>query len=331
MKPIWILAIACGLLVMAAGAAAAQRIDVIKPEIKLESLQVFPHEGSANKLSAVYTYPNVKNIDVLLRFEVSGLSTEQKAVAFLAMAANGVTLAKHKEKLMVLSGRYEITVPEMLDLSRVFGEKEVTLSLELAVTGAGSVREEKSFRVKGRDLPKVEVLDYLLMPGRYSGYNEFTPGETADGEIVYKLTDAQEADIEIRILGVVDDESSFTIDPRDDYQRYDAYWDLMDGPRRDGIYMLDFEAYLPRYFYRSGAVRHDFTIYVVFLAEGQIIRLIGRQETIVDYRPGTGREADDELMRVLQISRSSSWRQRQLRKYAPYEEHSRWFDETPQP
>jgi hypothetical protein len=230
----------------------------------------------------------------------------------------------------VQDGRYEVTFPEALNLAKVFGEKEVTLALELAVTGAATLSAERTFYVKGRDLPKVEILDFWLGPGYDSGYGDFTPGDVADGQLVFKTTGAQNADTEIRIVGVVDDEGSFSIDPRDDYQRYDAYWDRMDGPRRDGLYMLSFQAYLPRYFYHSGSSRHDFSIYAVFVAEGQIVRMVASRGTIIDYYSGPQREADDDLMRVLQISRSGAWRMRMLRNYAPYDQGARWFDETPQ-
>ncbi len=323
---------AVALLLLAAwpGLAAAQTITVIKPELELEEFYAFPHEGSANKLAGAYTYPNVKNIDVYLRFAAKNMGGEQKAVAFVAMSAGGATLAKSKQKLMVQDGRYEITFPEVLNLAKVFGEKEVTLALQLAVTGATTLSAERTFYVKGRDLPKVEILDFWLGPGYDSGYGDFTPGDVADGVLVFKTTGAQNADTEIRIVGIVDDEGSFSIDPRDDYQRYDAYWDRMDGPRRDGLYMLNFQAYLPRYFYHSGSSRHDFSIYAVFEAEGQIIRMVASRGTIIDYYSGPQREADDDLMRVLQISRSGAWRMRMLRNYAPYDEGARWFDETPQ-
>lgn len=314
-------------LAAAAIAAHAQTVTIIEPKITITDFYAFPHEGSANKLSSSYDYPAVKGIDVLLRFEVQGIQGGQKAVAFVAMHSGGKTLAKQKEKLLVENGKYEIIMPEMLMLSRVFGEHDVNMAVELAVIGAPTARKDAHFKVKGRELPKVEVLDYWIGAGG-AGYSGFSPGDSAAAELIFKLTGSGNADVNIRVFGVMDEEYGFSIDPREDYQRHGAYWGEARGPRRDGTYLLGFNAYLPRYFYQPGYSHHDFTIYVVFEAADQIIRLVGLRDTIVDYRPGAHRSADDELMRVLQIAPSETWRLRTIRSYEPEDWENRWFDET---
>jgi hypothetical protein len=322
------LALLLAALAAPAIAAHAQTVTIIEPQITITDFYAFPHEGSANKLSSSYDYPAVKGIDVLLRFEVKGIQGEQKAVAFVAMVSDGKTLAKQKEKLLVQNGKYEIVMPEVLMLNRVYGEHDVEMAVELAVVGVPSGRKDAHFKIKGRELPKVEVLDYWIGQGGDARYNGFEPGDNVDGELVFKLSNADNADINIRIVGVMDEEYSFTIDPREQYQRYDAYWGETRGPRRDGTYLLGFNAYLPRYFYQPGYSHHDFTIYVVFEASDQIIRLVGLRDTIVDYRPGQHRSADDELMRVLQIAPSETWRLRAIRAYQQEDYENRWFDET---
>ena len=314
-------------LAVAAVAAHAQTVKIVEPQITISEFYAFPHEGSANKLSSSYDYPAVKGIDVLLRFEVQGIRGGQKAVAFVAMASGNKTLAKQKEKLLVENGKYEIVMPEVLSLSRVYGEHDVNMSVELAVVGAPTARKDAHFKVKGRDLPKVEVLDYWIGAGGI-GYGDFSPGDSAEAELIFKLTGAENADVNVRVFGVMDEEYGFAIDPREDYQRYDEYWGEERGPRRDGTYLLSFDAYLPRYFYQPGYSHHDFTIYVVFEASDQIIRLVGSRNTIVDYRPGAHRSSDDELMRVLQIAPSETWQLRSIRGYRHEDSENRWFDET---
>ncbi len=322
------LAILLAALAAPAIAAHAQPVKVVGPQITISEFYAFPHEGSANKLSSSYDYPAVKGIDVLLRFEVQGIQGEQKAVAFIAMLSGNKALAKQKEKLLVQNGKYEIIMPEVLMLGRVYGDHDVNMAVELAVIGAPTVRKDAHFKVKGRELPKVEVLDYWLSPGSDLRYGGFSPGDYAEGELVFNLSSADNAEINIRIVGVMEEEYGFSIDPRDSYQRYDAYWGETRGPRRDGTYLLDFDAYLPRYFYQPGYSHHDFTIYVVFEAADQIIRLVGLRDTIVDYRPGRHRSVDDELMRVLQIAPSETWRLRTIRSYQRDNYQNGWFDET---
>ncbi len=328
MKPTRLTVLVAVLAIATAWPAQAQTVTIVRPQVIIEEFYAFPHEGAANKLSSSYNYPETKSIDVLLRFEVTGIQGEQKASAFIAMASEGKTLAKQKEKLKVQNGRYEVVMPEVLLLSRVYGEHNIEMALELAVAGAPIVRAEAQFKIKGRDLPKVEVLDYWIAPGGASQFGGFEPGDAVTGELVFKLAGAESADMSIRAVGKMDEEYSLSIDPRESYQRYDSYWDETRGPRRDGTYLLSFYAYLPRYFYQASYSHHDFTIYVVFEAADQIVRLVGARGTIVDYRPGRHRYADDELMRVMQMSRSETWRLRAMRNFKPEDYGRRWFDET---
>ena len=93
--------------------------------------------------------------------------------------------------------------------------------------------------------------------------------------------------------------------------------------------MLTFKAYLPRYFYDYGAGRHPFTIYVLFLAEDQIIKMVSYREFIIDYYPGMERDSEEEALRAIQIERAYGWRVRPL-EYAFDDERNRqrgWSDD----
>src|SRR4030042_1297507 len=85
--------------------AEAQSAIILEPEVVIEEFYAFPHEGSANKLSSAYAYPEVRYIDAYLRVETGGFVGERKATAFVTMSCEDEGLAKKKEKLKLKAGR----------------------------------------------------------------------------------------------------------------------------------------------------------------------------------------------------------------------------------
>ncbi|MCD6282384.1 hypothetical protein J7J84_02100 [bacterium] len=293
--------------VLCTTAVQATTATVVRPEVVVEEMYAFPHEGTANKLSSAYTYPEVRHIDAYLRFEVRGFVGERKLTAFVTMSSQGKVLAKKKEKMKLEAGRYEVTLPEMLDLRKVFGEHRVKLYVELALPDAPDVKQEYFFLVKGRELPRVEVLDFWMQPARYNERTYLEPGNAVECRILFRLEKSGEAPLTVRVVGVMDEERDLVIDPGDDRQEYDTCWDEKPGPRRDGDYILTFEAYLPRFFYEYSDVRHPFVIYVAFLAEDEIVKMVGLRETLNDYYPGLHRDAEEEALRLIHIQRAQRW------------------------
>ena len=311
---------------LCAVAAQAMTATVVHPQIVLEEMYAFPHEGSANKLSSAYTYPEVRNIDAYLRFEVSGFVGERKLTAFVTMSSQDKVLAKKKEKMKLEPGRYEVTLPEMLDLRKVFGDHKVKLYVELALPDAPDVKQEYFFLVKGRELPRVEVLDFWMQPARYNERTYLEPGNAVECRLLFRLEKSAEVPITVRIVGEMEGERDVVIDPADDYQEYDACWDEKLGPRRDGDYVLTFEAYLPRFFYEYGDVRHPFVIYVAFMAEDEIVKMVGIRETLNDNYPGLHRDTEEEILRLLTIQRAQRWWIRPASS-VDVDRSRRWFDE----
>jgi len=305
----------------------AQAATILKPEAVIEELCAFPHEGSANKLAPAYTYPEVRFIDACLRFKVDNFSGEKKLTVFITVSAEDSVLAKRKEKLKFAPGRYELMFPELLDLRKVFGERRLKLFTELALEGAPEVTGETFFLVKGRDLPQVEVLDFRLYPDVDSPYNYFAPGDSLEAEVVFSLSRSEDVPVTIRVVGVMDEETGFSIDPENDYQEYEVYWEEKRSPKRDDTYLLAFSANLPRYFYDYGSSRHPFTIYVVFLAEGETVRMVSCRDTIIDYYPGPQREVPDEVFRAIQVERAPRWRLYPLSQVYD-EDRRRWSEDS---
>ena len=114
-------------LILCAIAVQAATATVVHPEIIIEELRTLPREGIASNVSPAYIYPDVRHVGAYVRLEVRGFVGERKLTAFVTMSSGSDVLAKEKEKLKLETGRYEIILPEMLDLSKVFGEHRIKL------------------------------------------------------------------------------------------------------------------------------------------------------------------------------------------------------------
>lgn len=290
--------------------SAAQQDTVVRPQVIIEDFRaVASGEGVLKQVSSSFAYPQVRTLDAYLRITLKGLVGEKKLSIFLTVSENGRIFSKRKEKLRFASGRYEVTIPDMLDLKHVFGGHRMKLYCELALEGAESEAVRESyFHVRGRPLPRVEVLDYGYYPDRYRYSSSLEPGDTVQFEVAFALTDADDALVDIRVVGEMEEEEDFTVDPLDDRQEYEALWDETRGPRRDGTYLLSFRCTLPSYFYEPGARYHDFAIHVVFLAEDEVLRHLVIPGSIYDTEPWIERWVDEEPFRAIRVERSHRWR-----------------------
>lgn len=295
----------------------AQQDTIVRPQVIIEDFRAVAQGADVIKqVSSRFAYPDVRMLDAYLRVEIKGVVGEKKLSAFITVSEGGRIFSKSKEKLKFASGRYEITLPEVLDLQRVFGRHELKLHCELALEGAdGEVQRDSLFTVEGRPLPRVEILDYRWYPERAEHAGSLAPGDTVQYEVAFTLAEADEALVRIRVLGEMDEEEDFTVDPLADYQEYDAYWDETRGPRRDGTYLLTFRCNLPSYFYEPGARYHDFTLHVVFFAEEELLHHLAMSGSLYDYEPWIEREVDDEVFRAIRVERSHRWRILPLSRY----------------
>jgi hypothetical protein len=288
----------------------AQQDTIVRPQVVIEDFRAVAQDASVIKqVSTRFTYPDVRMLDAYLRVEIKGAAGEKKLSAFITVSEDGRIFSKHKEKFKFASGRYEITIPELLDLKQVFGDHRMKLHCELALEGAdGEVLRDSSFEVQGRPLPRVEILDYRWYPERTERSGSLGPGDTVEYEVAFTLADADDALVRLRVLGEMDEEDDFTVDPLADNQEYDAYWDEARGPRRDGTYLLTFRCTLPSYFYEPGARYHDFTLHVVFFAEDEVLQHLAIPGSLYDYEPWIEREVDEEVFRAIRVERSHRWR-----------------------
>lgn len=290
--------------------STAQHDTIVRPQVIIEDFRAVVQGASVIKqVSTRFSYPEVRMLDAYLRVEIKGAAGEKKLSAFITVSEDGRIFSKRKEKFKFASGRYEITIPELLDLKQVFGDHRMKLHCELALEGAdGEVLRDSLFEVQGRPLPRVEILDYRWYPERTERSGSLGPGDTVQYEVAFTLADADEALVRLRVLGEMDEEEDFTVDPLADRQEYDAFWDEVRGPRRDGIYLLTFRCNLPSYFCEPGARYHDFTLHVVFFAEDEVLHHLVMSGSLYDYEPWIEREVDEEVFRAIRVERSHRWR-----------------------
>lgn len=296
------------------------------PSIEVLQLEAYPTETSANKLSPAYTYPEVRFINARLRVKLIGFRDMRKLSVFITTSEGSRVFKKKKLKQKLLAGTFEFDVPEMLDLKTLFGKHKVKLYAELSLPGAREVKKEVFFRIEGRELPQVEVLAFRIYPG-FSPYAEeagFAPGGGFVGELAFQVSQpGEKKDMErvrIRLLGLIDDEDGFSIDPEERYQDYDTYWDEMTGPRHPGTYLLTFHGYFPRYFYESGVFRHPFTFHAYFYALDEMVYHATFHDYLMDRDPGEWRETDEEVLRTVQLERARRWRLRSIPRDSRIEE-----------
>jgi len=288
------------------------------PTIEILELTAHPAETSANKLAGAYTYPEVRFIDARLRVRLSGFSDARKLTVFLTVSENSRIYEKRKSKQNLTGGTFDLDFPEVLDLKDVFGEHRMKLYVELALSGAHDMKQVAFFQVKGRELPQVKLLAFRLYPGvsPYSEVANFVPGAGFSGELAFSIAQPGETEdmvrLRIHLLGVMEDEEGFAIDPESRYQPYDTYWDELTGPRQPGTYILAFRGYFPRYFYQSGVFQHPFAFHICFYAEDELIQHGVWRGDLLDYDPGEYRESDEEVLRTIQLDRARRWRLRPL-------------------
>jgi len=290
-------------------------------------LEAYPAETTANKLSTAYTYPEVRFINARLRVRLSGFSDARKLTVFLTTSEDSRIFEKKKLKENLTAGTFNLDIPEVLDLKEVFGEHKVKLFVELALSGAHDVNAEVFFQSKGRDLPKVDVLSFRLFPdlGPYGTQVDLSPGGGFFGELVFRVQqpgDSREmVRVLIRLVGVIEDEGGFHINPQARFQEYDTYWDEIRGPQSPGTYILSFRGHFPRYFYEFGSFNHPFSIHAFFQVEDETVCKVALRDYLIDRNPGEWRDADNEVLRTIQLEPARRWRLRTVPSdYRPQEE-----------
>jgi len=283
------------------------------PTVKILNLYPYSSEATANKLSRVFKYPDTRFINGILEIDLSGFPEQRKVSVFLTVSDDKKVLKKRKENYKLSEGTYRLDFTELLDLKSIFGRRRLKLYAEVNLSGAPIVTREEFFEVEGRQLPKIAVEDFFLFPQNYQYQDYFFPGDLFTANLYFKVDGLAERErLRIRVVGTVDDERAFVVDPDAKYFRYDSLWEEGSGPRRDGRYILIFSGYFPRYFYDFGQYEHPFTIHVLFMLDDEIIDRARAHGEITVRDPGIDYQTDDEALRTIQISRNTRWRLRQI-------------------
>lgn len=283
------------------------------PSIKILSLYPYSAETTANKLSSIFTYPQTRFINAVLEVDLRGFADERKLSIFLTVSSENGVITKKKEKYKLTEGAYKFDFPHVLDLKKLFGKKKLKLYAELDLKDAPTVTEETFFEVEGRALPKVRVEQFFLYPENWEYQDYFYVGSSFIANLFFVVEGLERGErIDIKVVGVVDDEGGFNIDPDSRHFLYDTLWEEGPGPRQDGRYAFIFHGRLPHYFYEFGRFEHPFTIHVYFQMEDEIIEKVRAHGEIRVIEPGPELETSEEVLRTIDIERFTKWRIRRI-------------------
>ncbi len=283
------------------------------PNVQVLSLYAYPEETTANKLSGVFVYPEVRLINVVLELDLRGYAGERELSIFLTLSDDKKVLKKKKEKYKLAEGAYKFDFPHMLDLKSVFQEKKIKIFSEVTLSGAPIVVREEYFEVKGRELPKLYIEDFLLFSRNWQSEDYFYPGDSFNANLYFRVQGLEERErLEIRVVGVIEDDYGLKIEPEGRYFPYETFWEDGAGPRGDGRYIFVFNGSFPNYFYDYGRFEHPFTIHVLFLLDEVIVERVRLHGEVRVKNPGIEYESPDEEARTIKIEHSSRWRLRKI-------------------
>ncbi len=281
--------------------------------VQILSLYAYPAETSANKLSGVFPYPDVRFVNAVLEVDLRGFTGERKFSVFLTVSDDKGVIEKEKAVYTLSEGAYKFDFPHVLDLKKQLGRKKLKLFAEVNLSGAPIVTSETFFEIRGREPPKVTIEAFTLYPERWEQEDYIYPGTGITANLFLSVDGLEERErLRLRVVGVVEDEGAFKIDPESKYPLYDSAWEEGQGPRGDGRYVFIFTGTTPGFFYDFGRYEHPFTIHVLFYLEDEIVQRARIHGEIYVRDPGSAYQTNEEELRVIQISPSSRWRLRRI-------------------
>ena len=316
-----LLFLAGGLLAAAAlQAAPAKAVD---RHITVRDFYIYPADSNFNKLAG-FSWPEVKELNALVRLDVGGYRGEEKIDLFMVVFdEEGEVLSKHRGKHFLPAGEHELLFERFISTGDVFGDREFTVKLEAALKGCQPEQAETSFDMTGPDPPDVDIL-YLDIYNVQGGRRDkiFAPGDEFMVEAEFEI-ERNESSVAPRLMlyGAME-EDAYLIDPELEYQPYETQWDALQGEYRAGVYRLTASGRLPYYFAEPYATRHPFRLYLV-VDFGREARTVDYARGVLDdYYSGEQRGNEDVAQRLIELNRSYTWELKRLRGARPDTKHT---------
>jgi len=307
-------------LALGTGLAQAQTFS-----LAITDLDVYPDNSpNFNKLGG-FSWPDVKELNALVRVELDGFRGEQRVDIFLAVQDSDdpdePVISKHKLKFYLPAGEHDCVFPQFISTGDYFGERNFMLTVEASMKGVKPVYDELGFSLTGPDAPNVDIISVDISnpaPAGDAGY--FSPGDEFEVNALIEVEDNDSYIEPTIILFAMMEEDAHLIDPELNYQPYDAHWSSRPLGDTEGVFEIRARGHLPYFFYDAYNFSHDFRVYVIVdFGPGEVTSDYARSE-LWDYDAGEERYSDDLVDRLIELNRSHLWSMRRLRGGRPDDE-----------
>jgi hypothetical protein len=303
---------------IAFGGPLAARAEV--PHCTITEFYVYPAESPEFNKLAGFTWPQVNQLNALVRVDVGGYSGEQKVDLFLVVFdENDQIVSKHKGKHFLAAGTHDLLFTDFISTASVFGEHNFMAKVEASLKGCEPVQREHSYSITGPDPPDVEILDIsVFSPLRGRADQQFFPGDEFRVEAEVEVSNnASDVAPKLILYGMLE-EDSYTVDPTYEYQPYELQWDSLTADGQNGVWRIAANGHLPLYFAQPYDFRHPFRIYMIVDFGGQARTIDYERAELLDYDSGEQRKSDEVTDRLIELDRSYSWEVRQMRGEKPH-------------
>jgi len=288
----------------------------------------YPEESPRfNKLKG-YAWPEVKQLNALVRAEIGGFSGEERVNAFLVVRDaedEDEIVAKEKLKCFLPAGEHDMVFRDMLHTDEYFDEHSFIATVELDMDGVKPVYDETAFVITGPEAPDVEILDMTILPTAADAGGGFTPGDGFEINALIEIENNKSSLEPTVILFAAMDEDLYLVDPELNYQPYETHWDKHPLGYSEGVFAVKAEGRLPYYFAEPYDFNHDWRVYVIvdFGPGEETMDYV--TDSLWDHNNGELRITDDLQYRLIELDRAYEWNVRRMRGGRP--ETDRFWDE----
>lgn len=291
---------------------------------EITDFYVYPDESPRfNKLGG-FAWPDVEELNALVRVDLGGFRGEEKVDLFMVVIddesddEDELIVSKHKLKFFLPAGEHDLVFPRFIRTDGVFGERTFRLKVELGFKGTAPQYSEIGFDITGPEAPDVEILDVELRnPQESYRTSYFGPGDEFEIEALIEIgSNESSVEPQLIVFAMMEDDA-FLIDPELNYQPYSAHWDRLTVPWQEGVFEVRARGHLPYFFAEPYNYFHDWRIYVILdFGPGEVTSdYIDGQ--LQDGNAGEHRATDELSERLIELDRAGSWEVRRLRGGRP--------------
>ncbi|MBN2083366.1 hypothetical protein JW859_14310 [bacterium] len=280
-----------------------------------------------NKLKG-YAWPEVKQLNALVRAELSGFDGEERVNVFLVIRDaedEDDVIKKEKLKFFLPAGEHDMVFADVLHTDEFFDEHAFIATVEVDMGGVKPVYDEITFDITGPEAPDVEILDMTIVPTAADPGAGYSPGDGFEVNALIEIQDNKSALEPTIILFAAMDEDLYLVDPDLNYQPYETHWDMYPLGYTEGVFAVRAKGRLPYYFADAYAFNHDWRVYVIvdFGPGEETMDYVA--DSLWDHNNGEQRISDDLQYRLIELDRAYEWDVRRMRGGRP--ETERFWDE----